>query len=197
VAKPKKPWFARWWVWVLIVLVLLIILGSLGGGHNNSSAPTANGSVPAASNPAAPPASAPAAPPAVPGKPGVGTPVAAGDTTVTLKSFETTKKLSSVFGTKKGYWMSVKVTVANNGKDAITIDNSSFTLLEPDGTEYETDSDALMYIDSKESIFLEKINPKKSATGRLLFAIPESAKDLTLKFNSGLFGPTAEISLRK
>ena len=31
-AKPKKPWFKKWWVWVLAVLVLVGIGNALGGG---------------------------------------------------------------------------------------------------------------------------------------------------------------------
>lgn len=32
-----KPWYKRWWVWVLAIVVLLFIIGSASGGSDNSS----------------------------------------------------------------------------------------------------------------------------------------------------------------
>lgn len=32
-----KPWYKRWWVWVLAIIVLLFIIGSASGGSDNSS----------------------------------------------------------------------------------------------------------------------------------------------------------------
>jgi hypothetical protein len=127
---------------------------------------------------------------------GIGDAVRVGDLTVTVKSAERKSKLSSVFGSKKGHWMLVTVKVANKGKDQVTVNDSNFTLTEPDGTTYSTDSDGMTYIDSDDWLFLKKINPKTSATGKVLFAIPKSAKNLTLHISTGFLGSeTADISL--
>lgn len=195
----KKPWFKKWWIWAIVVVALIIIGSAAGGGGNDSAAPAPGSSVaPGTHKSTASDQQSQEAPANdQPKTPGVGTPVTVDDVTVTLKSYAAVTKLSSPLGNKKGYWMSVKVTVANKSKEAITIDNSSFTLVEPDGTEYETDSDALMYIDHNDSFFLAKINPKQSKTGELLFAIPKSAKSLKLHFKPSMFGGTAEIELRK
>lgn len=36
--KPKKPWFKKWWVWVIAVVVVIGIGGALGGGDADTSA---------------------------------------------------------------------------------------------------------------------------------------------------------------
>ena len=88
------------------------------------------------------------------------------------------------------------VKVANKGKDQVMVNDSDFTLLESDGTSYSTDSDGMTYIDSDDWLFLKKINPKTSATGKILFSLPKSAKHLTLQASGGLFGmETGDISL--
>lgn len=182
---PKRAWYKKWWIWVILVVALLIFGSAIGsGGRSNTAAPDA-GYSPAASNAGKA------------NQPKVGTPVTVNDVTVTLKSFGSVNRLSNVLGKKSGHWVTVTVTVANRGKDAITIDNSSFTLQEPDGTTFETDSDALAYVDPSKSLFLKKINPKNAATGQLLFAVPSSAKDLTMVFKPSIFGQEARIQLRK
>ncbi|MBB1501953.1 hypothetical protein H5397_11050 [Propioniciclava sp. MC1683] len=72
-AKPKKPWFKKWWVWVLAVLVLVGIGNALGGGGGDkAAAPSQSVSTPApagSSDAAAPAASeAPAEPAQEPAK---------------------------------------------------------------------------------------------------------------------------------
>ena len=40
-ARPRKPWFKRWWAWVLIVIVLIGLGNILGRGASNQAAPPA------------------------------------------------------------------------------------------------------------------------------------------------------------
>lgn len=35
--KPAKPWFKRWWVWLLIVIGVLVVAAALGGGGDDSA----------------------------------------------------------------------------------------------------------------------------------------------------------------
>lgn len=30
-----KPWYKRWWIWVLAIIVILFIIGALSGGHSS------------------------------------------------------------------------------------------------------------------------------------------------------------------
>lgn len=209
--KPKKPIFKKWWFWVLVVIALGMISSAMNGGKSATSATVAS-QAPAAQTSTSQPANtqAPAATqaPATTKAPEttkassvakMGTPVQAGDLAITVNSASPTTQLKSVFGTKKGNWIVVDVTIKNNGKDQVMLNASQFKLLEPDGTEYGTDSDNIMYIDSEKNLFLKDLNPKLSLQGQALFAVPTSVavKDLTLEFSGGLFGPWTKISLTK
>jgi len=58
--KPAKPWFKRWWVWVLAVIVLGVIGGALGGGAPSAApAPTQTKPEVELSSPPSSPASSP------------------------------------------------------------------------------------------------------------------------------------------
>lgn len=37
-AKPKKPWFKKWWVWLLAIIVIIGIGNALGGGGSSDTA---------------------------------------------------------------------------------------------------------------------------------------------------------------
>ena len=133
-------------------------------------------------------------------KASIGDPLKVGDLVFIVSEVKTAKKLSSVLGSKDGNWLIATVTVKNESKEAVTLNTSFFKLCESDGTTYETDGDNLMYVDSGQSFFLEKINPKLDKTGYLLFAIPEGLEtnDLVLQVQTGFFGTqTGEISLKQ
>lgn len=35
--KTKKPWYKRWWVWVLVVIAAIFIIGAIAGGGDDDS----------------------------------------------------------------------------------------------------------------------------------------------------------------
>lgn len=193
--------------WIVTGLVVLLGLISRQVSPSEPAIPTASTSgtsAPAAtqeasSRPTTAPSPAEATTPAIEATstalPGIGTSVAAGDTEITVDGVSTTDQLTSVFGNKSGHWVVVDLTVKNNSSEQVTVNHSDFTLIEADGTEYSTDSDNLMYVDSDKNLFLQDINPKLSASGQILFATPAEASDFILKFDSGWFGPSAEIDL--
>lgn len=204
-APVKKPWYTKWWVWVIVVFVLLAAIGSCSGGGKEEtktpSEPAATAPAPA-EQPAQQPAAQAPAPAEQPAEQTVklGQPLKVGDLVFTANSAKTTQKLKSPLGDKKGNWIDVTVTVKNESKEAVTIDSSFFKLLSADGAEYETDSDSLMYIDSDKSLFLEKINPGLSKEGQVLFAVPAGAQPAAFKLQvqTGFFGTqTGEIALTK
>lgn len=187
VSKPKKPFYKKWWVWVIAV----IIVGAIASGGSGSGSDTATAPAPEGKTDAAPAAEAVKVAK-------IGDALKVGDLVFTVKDAAVTKELKSPLGNKKGNWMVVTVTVKNGSKEAVTIDSSFFKLLEGDGTTYETDSDNLMYLDAEQNFFLEQINPKLEKTGKVLFALPDGVKDLKLQVQTGAFGTeTGEISLAK
>jgi hypothetical protein len=197
--KPSKPFYKKWWVWVIAVLLLGAIASAGSGGSDTPDADTSSdteAAAPAAEEPAAeePAAEEPAVEEEIAK---IGDPLKVGDLVFTVNDAEVTTELTSPLGAKTGNWMLVTVTVKNESKEAIMIDTSFFKLLEPDGTEYETDSDNLMYIDTEQSFFLENINPKLEKQGQVLFAIPEGITEFNLQVQTGVFGTeTGEIALQ-
>lgn len=201
IAKANSSWFSRHKI--LTVIGALIVLGVAYSFINGSGSDTAT---PGATTAAKPATTATAAGATTAAKPAttaaaavakIGTPVAVGDLTLTVTSVTDSKELKSVFGNKKGNWKIVNVTIANNGKEQVTLNSSQFKLIEADGTEYGTDSDNIMYIDNDQNIFLAQLNPKLSLQGQTLFAVPPTVGELSLKFDAGLFGPSAKIALTK
>jgi len=191
VAKPKKPWYKKWWVWVVIVLVLRAI-GNAPGGVSPSTDSASVPSAPAVSTPVEPPAAVPAPAPAPAADPTakIGQPLKVGDLVFTVSGATATTQLKSAFGNKSGNWVLITVTVKNESKEAVTTDSSFFKLLSADGSTYETDSDSLMYLSGDQNFFLEKINPNLSKTGQVLFAVPAGAnpQDFTLQVQTGFWG---------
>lgn len=200
VAKAKKPFYKKWWVWAIAVLVIgAIASGGSGGGETPSTDTAAKPAASAepAANTEEPAAEAPKeeAPKAEVAK--IGDPLKVGDLVFTAKSSKSTTTLKSPLGNQTGSWILVDVKVENKGKEAVMINTDFFKLVEADGTTYETDSDNLMYLPG-ESFFLENINPKMSKEGTVLFAVPEGLKGLKLQVQTGFFGTeTGEISLTK
>lgn len=208
---PPKPVHQQWWFWMVIVLGVFFAAGvfqflsNLGGQTPSRPRPPASTSQ-AERGPAPTGATKtkdPATPPPASGKtpapaPQIGVPVSASgiDFTVTEVS-ETTVLRNALFGNKEGHWTVVKVTIANNTKEAAIFDDSLFTLVEADGSRYETDSDSLLYLNDDEELFLEKINPKQERSGTLLFATPEGIQPDRLIAETKLFGGNrATIRLR-
>lgn len=199
VGKPKKPFYKKWWVWLIAVLIIGV---AASGGDGTEKATTTSSSESAATEAESESAEAPAETEAEPEPEekaaGIGDPLKVGDLVFTVNDAAPTTELKSPLGNKSGNWMVVTVTVKNESKEAVTIDSSYFKLLEGDGTEYETDSDNLMYLDAEQNFFLEKINPKLEKQGKVLFAIPEGVTDFKLQVQTGFFGTeTGVISLTK
>lgn len=95
---------------------------------------------------------------------------------------------NELFGDKEGHWTLIKVTIANNTTQAAVFDDSFFTLVEAEGGRYETDSDALIYLNREELIFLEEIAPEQERSGTLLFATPKGILPDKLVAETELFG---------
>jgi len=189
VGKTKKPFYKKWWFWAIVVLVV-IAAASSGGGDDTNTAESPQ-TEPAATEPAsgeAPEEEAPESEEPAEQVAKIGDALKVGDLVFTVNDAAMTTELKSPLGNKTGNWMVVTVTVKNESKEAVTIDSSFFKLLESDGTVYETDSDGLMYLDTNDNFFLEKINPKLEKQGKVLFAIPDGVTDLQLQVQTGAFG---------
>ncbi|MEW4370744.1 DUF4352 domain-containing protein [Paenibacillus kandeliae] len=73
------------------------------------------------------------------------------------------------------YWI-IPVSVRNDDNEARMITMAMFKLVSKDGTSYDPDSTAIMYMDSKNKLLLDKINPGIQADGYIVFDMPKGQK---------------------
>lgn len=75
-------------------------------------------------------------------------------------------------------FLAIKVTVTNLDKESMTINSSMFQLIEADGTVYDL-------LTTSELDIVNRINPKLSKTGYLIFDVPSLESEYSLKISSG------------
>ena len=90
------------------------------------------------------------------------------------------KELENIVLSKENNFafLAVKVTVTNLDKESTIIDPSMFQLIEADGTVYDL-------LTTLELDMANRINPKLSKTGYIIFDVPSLESDYSLKVSSG------------
>ncbi|BBW98999.1 DUF4352 domain-containing protein [Geobacillus subterraneus] len=191
--KPKKPFYKRWWVWVLAV----IIVGAIASGGGEDSEP--------ASTEPKKEAEAKKEEPKKEEKTvaKIGQPLKVGDVTFTVYGTSTAKSVGpeGLAHNAQGTFLIIDVGVKNGAKEALTID-SSFFKLKANGAEYEADVTADTFVnDVGGSFFLKKINPGNEGKGKIVFDVPAdvaTSKDVVLNVQTGFFGTEqGQIQLTK
>jgi Domain of unknown function (DUF4352) len=88
------------------------------------------------------------------------------------------------------------VAVTNYQNSEITLSNSEFELIAPDGTQYAS-SVKSMEVGERNSLFLAGLNPGLTKEGVVIFDIPESveASGLQLRFHGGMTGDSEVLPL--
>lgn len=202
--KVKKPFYKKWWVWLLAV----IIVGSIAtGGEEESAAPASTEPVEeetkSESTTANPEKAKEEKKKEEPKAFGIGEEVNVGDMTYKVNGTSTATEVGpSVLPQKaKGKYLVVDVTLKNNGNEAVTVDSSFFKLKRGEKT-YETDSMGSMSANQGEdgaienSFFLQELNPEMEISGKVVFDLaPETADatDLKLQVQTGVFGTETEV----
>lgn len=189
--KVKKPFYKKWWVWVLAI----IIVGGLATGGEESTEPKTD-------KPAEPAVAGTTdtkkkeekkEKPAEPKVAGIGEAVKVGNVVFTVHGTETAKTIgnSALSQNAQGTYLIVDASVKNEGKESITTD-SSFFKLKSGGAEYEADATADMYVnDANTMFFLQKVNPGNTTRGKIVFDVNDdvvNAKDTLLNVQTGFFG---------
>jgi hypothetical protein len=202
--KVKKPFYKKWWVWLLAV----IVVGSIAtGGEEESAEPAATEPVAqetkSESTSAKPEETKEEKKKEEPKAFGIGEEVKVGDMTYKVNGTSTATEVGpSVLPQKaKGKYLVVDVTLKNNGNEAVTVDSSFFKLKRGEKT-YETDSMGSMSANQGEdgaienSFFLQELNPDMEISGKVVFDLaPETADatDLKLQVQTGVFGTETEV----
>lgn len=87
----------------------------------------------------------------------------------------------------EGKFVVVDATLTNNDKEARAFSSTQFKLIDSEGKEYETLTDAnLMMILGDKDLFFENCNPGMSRTGVFVFETPTNVTDYKLKVLGGV-----------
>ena len=214
--KVKKPFYKKWWVWVLAIIIIGNIVN--GGGEEETAsrdtkAETASTEPAKTEEPKAEePAKKEEAKKEEPKKEevkafGIGEKATIADVGFTLNGVEETNEINSgnefiPNATTEGKFIIADVSVENGQKEALTINSSFFKIKTTDEVEYEatTDGEVIMAMgDNMGDFFLEQINPGLSKSGKVVFEVPADL-DLTkavLYCQTGFWGTeTIEIKLK-
>ena len=186
-SKPKKPFYKKWWVWVLAIIV---IAGLAGGGEEESTSTSSSGGE----------SKATAKKEEKPKTYAIGDTVKVGDITFLAKGVEEVNKLSDGYSNKttEGKFAVIELTVTNNDKESRYIDGDMFRVL-AGGNEYSSDIEYDMYVNDDLGFFLEDVNPGISKTGKIVFELPADVTSYDLQVSSGLGwsgGKYASIKLK-
>lgn len=127
---------------------------------------------------------------------GIGTPVANDKAEITVTEVEEPKASvgEGAFAVEaQGQFVVVHVSFKNVSSEQLSLWSDEFKLLDAQGVEYGTSSDAWMV---DENITLEDVNPGVTFEGVLVYDLPEGAAPTTLSYAPTFsFDPPLEVSL--
>ncbi|MDC3417510.1 DUF4352 domain-containing protein [Aquibacillus salsiterrae] len=190
--KVKKPFYKKWWVWVLAIIIVAAIAG--GGGEDTAEpASTEPANTETSSNDTAKEDNKeePKEEPKEEEKKafGLGQEVAVENLTYIVNGVEEQTEIKREYMdniTTSGKFLIIDLTIKNNDKEARFIDSEMFRLVDADGTEFSSNTEADMYINNGDlGFFMQEINPKMDMTGKVAFEVPADATDLQLQVSSG------------
>lgn len=182
--KAKKPFYKKWWVWLIIAIVAIAVAS--GGGDDETADESETPKTESSKKDE-------------PKVYGIGEVVKVGDVEFTVNKTSTAKSVGGQFGSKaQGTFLLVNVTVKNVGNESITTDSSFFKLKAGEKT-YEADSGASIDVDNDLKFFLQQVNPDLANTGTVVFDVTDEVianPDLMLQVQTGFWGTeTGEIKI--
>lgn len=185
-AKAKKPFYKKWWVWILAIIVVIAVSTSGEDKATTSDANTLKEQPAKAETPKK------AKPETKESKvAGIGEVVKVGKVEFTVNSTSTAKNVGGEYGQNaQGTYLLVNVTVKNTGNESITTDTSFFQVKAGEKT-YDADSTASIYANEATDFFLQQVNPDLSATGVVVFDVSDELianPELMLQVQTGFFG---------
>ena len=184
-AKALRPWFKKKRIIVPLALVVLIGLSTAMNGGNSGSSSTATGTD-STSEEAAPEAMAK-----------IGDTVTDGDWSYVVSNLKCGVKQvgSSLLGAEaQGQFCIVSISATNNGTKADYFLGSDHKLYDVNGSEYESDSSAWIYLE--DNMLLDKVNPGNTSKGQIVFDVPETADLDYILVTSSFLSDGVKVSLK-
>jgi Domain of unknown function (DUF4352) len=184
-AKALRPWFKKKRIIVPLALVVLIGLSTAMNGGNSGSSSTTTGTD-STSEEAAPEAMAK-----------IGDTVTDGDWSYVVSNLKCGVKQvgSSLLGAEaQGQFCIVSISATNNGTRADYFLGSDHKLYDVNGSEYESDSSAWIYLE--DNMLLDKVNPGNTSKGQIVFDVPETADLDYILVTSSFLSDGVKVSLK-
>jgi hypothetical protein len=184
-AKALRPWFKKKRIIVPLALVVLIGLSTAMNGGNSGGSSTATGTD-STSEEAAPEAMAK-----------IGDTVTDGDWSYVVSNLKCGVKQvgSSLLGAEaQGQFCIVSISATNNGTKADYFLGSDHKLYDVNGSEYESDSSAWIYLE--DNMLLDKVNPGNTSKGQIVFDVPETADLDYILVTSSFLSDGVKVSLK-
>lgn len=131
---------------------------------------------------------------------GIGELVNVGDVDYIVNRVETGKTVGNQYlnASAKDTYLIVDITITNHEKEALSVSDSFFKLLNGE-SEYSTDTNGAIYLD--DSIIYQEINPEVTLQGKIIFDVPEliaNDNQTKLQVQTGTWGTEKEtISLAR
>ena len=90
----------------------------------------------------------------------------------------------------QGSFVVVKMSIQNNQKDAITIMDTSFKLLDKDKREFSpsSDGDVGLTMAGKKTLSMDTVNPGNTIEGYVAFDVPKGLTGFTMQATGGMTG---------
>jgi len=108
----------------------------------------------------------------------LGKPATAGDFVWTIKKVSKKDQLTAQYMDPlkaQGTFVILDGEVANNGKEAKTIDGSSLKIIDGEGREFEASTETTGYITEKKDVFLTQLNPDLKRQIQVVFDVPTAS----------------------
>lgn len=184
----KKPFYEKWWIWVLTILLIGSVMSAVSGCSSSDSSSSSKSSKTEKTYK-------------------IGDTVQVGKMTYVVSKKDVADQVGpSILPTKAtGKFIVIEVSVKNGDTKAVTVDSNFFKLLHA-GKTYEANTTASMSANQGEngtiqnSFFLQQVNPDSEVKGFVVFDVaPDiaTATDLQLQVQTGAFGTeTAKINLQ-
>lgn len=196
--KQKKPWYKKWWVWVIVVLLLIGISGA-NSNKQDSTQQAAKESKTAESTPTPQPTEK--------------APEQKTEETVTPlgtyakdKDFEfKVNKVSCgekrvggeyLYADARGHYCRINISIKNVSNKAQSIFATSHQkVFDAQNREFEHDTTATLYA-SDNVRWYDRLNPGIETNGDLVFDVPKDADLTRLEIKEGLFSNKLKLSLK-
>lgn len=170
----KKPWYKRFWVWVLIIIIIGGIGGAAGGNKSDSPTSTTSGNTTAETKTADSKMEF-----------AVGETASFDDKSITITNVQRNYDTGNQFAQPESgkEFVLVTVEIANNSKSSMDYNTFEFKLQDSNGVQLNESFTAL----SEGKLNSGSLAPGGKVTGKLAYEVPKDDAGLKLLYQSFSF----------